>query len=308
MTEQLLLLTRGLPGSGKTTFAREWVEAGPLRARVNRDDLRFAMFGRYVLDREGEELTTQAQHAMVRALLRGGNDVIVDDTNLNARFVKEFLKIAREVGAQVNFVDFAESVDVCIERVAKRVDDGGRHVPSDVIRNMAARYMPRGKLPPVPVLDGPLEERRVYNPDVALPKAYLFDIDGTLARMSNRSPFDWHRVGEDSPIEDVVRLSQALFDAGYYVVFMSGRDRVCYDETKDWLWRHVANTLTRDEIELYMRTAGDMRKDSIVKHELFYKYVADKYHVVGVVDDRQQVVDMWREIGLTCFQAAPGDF
>ena len=57
-----------------------------------------------------------------------------------------------------------------------------------------------------------------------------------------------------------------------------------------------------------MRREGDNRKDSIVKHELFWKVVAPHWNVIGVLDDRQQVVDMWRSMGLTCAQVAPGDF
>jgi len=57
-----------------------------------------------------------------------------------------------------------------------------------------------------------------------------------------------------------------------------------------------------------MREAQDTRKDSIVKQELYQKYVQDKYNVSFILDDRQQVVDMWRSFGLTVFQVAEGDF
>jgi len=57
-----------------------------------------------------------------------------------------------------------------------------------------------------------------------------------------------------------------------------------------------------------MRQAGDKRRDSIVKLELFDRHVRDYYDIAFVLDDRQQVVDAWRVIGLTVFQVAPGDF
>jgi hypothetical protein len=54
--------------------------------------------------------------------------------------------------------------------------------------------------------------------------------------------------------------------------------------------------------------AADMRKDSVVKQELFERFVRDKYNISFILDDRQQVVDMWRGLGLTVFQVAEGDF
>jgi hypothetical protein len=57
-----------------------------------------------------------------------------------------------------------------------------------------------------------------------------------------------------------------------------------------------------------MRPAGDMRKDAIVKRELFDRHVRDRYDVTCILDDRSQVVDMWRSLGLTCLQVAPGEF
>jgi hypothetical protein len=57
-----------------------------------------------------------------------------------------------------------------------------------------------------------------------------------------------------------------------------------------------------------MRKYGDFRQDSIVKQEIYEQLIAPDYDILCVLDDRQQVVDMWREIGLTCLQVAPGDF
>ena len=57
-----------------------------------------------------------------------------------------------------------------------------------------------------------------------------------------------------------------------------------------------------------MRAEGDNRKDAIVKMELFNKYIRHHYNVRRVYDDRQQVVDMWRSLGLTVLQVAPGQF
>jgi hypothetical protein len=57
-----------------------------------------------------------------------------------------------------------------------------------------------------------------------------------------------------------------------------------------------------------MRHTKDLRKDSIVKGEIYDSVIAPNYNVFFVLDDRNQVVDFWRSKGLTCFQVAPGDF
>jgi hypothetical protein len=59
---------------------------------------------------------------------------------------------------------------------------------------------------------------------------------------------------------------------------------------------------------VFMRATGDQRKDSIIKQELFDRHILGKYNIKFVLDDRNQVVNMWRSLGLTVFQVAEGDF
>lgn len=305
-----MILTRGAPASGKDTFALEWVnEDSQWRVRSNRDETRFQLYGEFVLDRMREETVTTFQESGVKTMLAAKHDVIISDTNLNSQTVRRWLKIAKDAGAEVEFADFDTPLEECLRRNKARGDAGGRFVPEEVIRSFFSRYYRKGKLPEIPVLGEQLELRTKYVPDESLPMAYLVDIDGTLADMSacGRGPFDWARVGEDTPIDNVIRVVEALSAQGYRIIFMSGRDAVCMNETRAWLAETPLGALGFDA-PLFMRAEKDGRRDSIVKHELFYKHVVDKYHVVGVIDDRQQVVDMWREIGLTTFQCAPGDF
>ena len=86
-----LLITRGLPASGKTTFARK---LQPYVVRVNRDDLRRMLHGRRLFTQRAEAQVTHAQRAAVEALLRAHTDVIVDDTNLRAKTVREWAELA----------------------------------------------------------------------------------------------------------------------------------------------------------------------------------------------------------------------
>lgn len=102
----------------------------------------------------------------------------------------------------------------------------------------------------------------------------------------------------------VINVVRAMAMAGHRVVFLSGRTAGCRDATDTWLRTHVLPTFEA----LHMRAVGDFRKDSIVKAELFDAHVRDDYDVACVLDDRKQVVEMWRAMGLTVLQVAEGDF
>jgi hydroxymethylpyrimidine pyrophosphatase-like HAD family hydrolase len=136
-------------------------------------------------------------------------------------------------------------------------------------------------------------------------RAVLVDIDGTLAlRTGDRSPFDWGRVGEDEPNPPVIELVQTIHDAGHHrIILISGRDVTCRRQTEMWL-----DAQRVPFHELHMRGEKDNRKDSIVKEELYRHHVEGRYEVAFIVDDRQQVVRMWRSLGLTVLQCAEGDF
>jgi hypothetical protein len=87
------------------------------------------------------------------------------------------------------------------------------------------------------------------------------------------------------------------------VILMSGREDKFRPETERWL---NANDVVYSM--LLMRKTGDFRKDAIVKRELYETHIKGKYQVFFVLDDRDQVVTMWREQGLVVFQVADGDF
>jgi predicted kinase len=294
-----LTITRGLPGSGKTTWAKR--QGG--HVRVNRDDLRRMLHGGPLHTGWAEQQVTQAQRAQVEALLRAGVNVICDDTNLRGRTVRDLVELARAAGATVVVQDFTGvPVEECIARDAGRPD--GERVGADVIRDMWQRYLAGRRLPlPVPDPD-PGAAPKHYEPPPGRPEAFLVDIDGTVAVMDGRSPYDESRVHEDRPNEPVIRVVRALHAAGYRIVFCSGRTDACREDTAAWLVDHVGVPYDA----LHMRKAGDQRKDSVVKAEIFDNHIRHEYRVVGVLDDRMQVVRMWRGLGLTVLQVAEGDF
>lgn len=295
-----LIICRGLPASGKSTFAKRLVARDPaVFMRVNRDDLRSSIYGGW--HQETENTVRGVRNSMIREGLKRGLTVISDDTNLPLKTVKELVNIARSVGAEWAIEDFTNvSVEECIKRDGSRRDGW---VGKDVILGMHKRFI-KGRSLPLEIPDTDDEVVEQYVPNPALPDAYIVDIDGTVAIKGDRSPYDETRVSEDTPNMPVIEIVQCLSADGAAIVFVSGRSEDCRADTQNWLVQYVA----LQKFDLFMRASGDKRKDSIVKREIFEGKIKDRYAIQAVFDDRNQVVDMWRSLGLTCLQVAPGDF
>ena len=295
-----LIITRGLPASGKTTFARK---LQPAVVRINRDDLRRMLHGDRLYTQWAEWQVTVAQQAQVEALLRADIDVCVDDTNLRSQTVQEWARTAARFGATFEVHDFTDvPLEECLRRDAERPE--ADRVGERGIRTMYERYL-EGRTLPLPVpsvrVGGPAA---VYDPPPGLPEIVLVDIDGTVALIGDRSPWNMRAVGQDEPNHAVIAAVRAMHQAGYGVIYCTGRDTTARAATERWLDAHVGVPY----LALHMRRFGDSRQDSIVKRDIFHKEIRERYRVVGVFDDRQQVVRMWRELGLTVFQVADGDF
>lgn len=293
-----LVITRGAPASGKSTWARQWVAEFPdERVRVNRDDLRKMLHDKLSgLTGAQENALTRAQQAQVRAFLKAGIDVVVDDTHTRLSHVTAWESLAREVGAEFEVNESFR--DVSLAECGSRNNLRMRQVPYSVIAKMHQRLAQSPRWTPTAL------DQWVYIPDDSLAEAYLFDIDGTLAHMNGkRGPFEWHNVGLDDPDPAVRDVLLRLGETEAKIILMSGRDGSCREQTEEWLERMYI-----DYDELLMRAPGDVRKDAVIKLELFREHVAPKYWVKGVFDDRNQVVEMWRRIGLKCYQVQEGDF
>jgi hypothetical protein len=137
-----------------------------------------------------------------------------------------------------------------------------------------------------------------------LPDAVIVDIDGTVALRCDRDPYDETTVINDQPNAPVCRLVTVLAMSGYRIVFVSGRTEACRADTETWLYRRFPFHWNA----LHMRAVGDKRRDAEVKTEIYRDHIEGRFNVRWVLDDRNQTVDAWRALGLTCLQVAPGDF
>lgn len=139
------------------------------------------------------------------------------------------------------------------------------------------------------------------------PRAVICDLDGTLSLFEKQDKSSaYYRNPYDASTCDNDLLNSAVkyvLDACDNVILLSGREEKYRPQTELFLDKHEIA-----RVGLFMRSTGDFRKDSIVKQELYNTHVKDKYYVLFVLDDRDQEVKMWREIGLTCFQVAEGNF
>lgn len=306
----MLAICVGLPGSGKTTFAREIVHSltPGTAVAISRDDLRLTLYGTKTgLDNNQENEITSLEHSMVEKALSRGLKVVVHDCNLRMNYRKALAEIAERLGVQWAQVDMTYvPLETCLQRNAQREHP----VPDDVIRNMHQRHIVplQGKTMPEPNVRGKftIPKHEVYVPDTSLPKAVLVDIDGTVALHEGvRGPYDTSRYHLDKPnlpIIDMIRHES--YDLGNLIVFASGRSEEFYDVTEEWLYQEVKVPIAG----LFMRPQGDNRNDAIVKLELFDKHIRNAWNIKRAYDDRNRVVAAYRSIALTVLQVADGDF
>ncbi len=295
----------GLPASGKTTAARRLqAESEGRMRRVNLDDLR-TMLDIPAPERRSyahEQTVLAIQDAAVRAAVDDGFDVVVDNTHLTPHIPKR-LKAA--VAGQAAFVvhDFTDvPVEECIRRDAERDRTAGE----DIIRLLADKHAKARQGGWRLTAEWFNDEVPVepYTADPALPAAVMCDIDGTLAIRGDRGPYDFSRCGEDLlnvSVRDALRsFRRADRDV---VVLLSGRGEEHRRLTEEWLRRH---DVPYDE--LWMRAAGDGRRDDVVKAELFDRHVRHRFAVRVSLDDRDRVVAVWRRMGLPTWQVNYGNF
>jgi len=284
-----LIFLKGLPGSGKSTWAENFLfnTAAPnTYKRVNKDLLR-TMLDYNIFNGKSEKFIIKTRDELILLALNNGFNVIVDDTNLNPvheQHIRLLVKDFKDLKFTIKFFD--TNIDECIANDLKRLHSVG----SKVIKDMYNKW-----LRPVPVVVEYKNE---------LPDCIIVDIDGTVAlRSPTRSPFDWARVGEDLSNTNIINLINNYRSGNLIpLIFVSGRDIVCKDTTERWLSCFFKN------YKLFMRPENDYRKDTIIKREIYEKEILNKYNVLFVLDDRDCVVEQWRDMGLTCLQVAEGDF
>lgn len=303
MKKLKLIMMKGLPASGKTTWAKNYIESNSNWKRINKDDLR-SMLDAGKWSKNNEKFIIIIRNQLIMNCLVEGYNVIVDDTNLSPKHEIVLRELAVSFQAEFEVKDFTfVSVEECIRRDKKRVN----YVGEDVIKSMYRQFIDT----PAQTFIKPIDHN--------LPYCIIVDLDGTIA--NNTGVREWNNFKDvylDNTNDHVLAIiNQLLNPHPVKIFFFSGRTgtEVCYNETIRWIrdkvvenYYYIRFSINAHGLNLSMRQEKDNRKDCIVKEEMYVCEVLGKYNVLAVFDDRNQVVDMWRSIGLPTLQVANGDF
>lgn len=300
-----LLILVGAPGSGKSTFARYFLRTEDNWIRVNRDDFRLMQFGDSLMIPFYEERISKMVEASVLTLLKSDTNVIIDATNTSLRTIQDMIHTYTEY-ADISFKVFDLPVDELVKRCDKRYEETGKFISKSVVeRNVAnlKHTLERFDFAPIP-RKVQVATTSYATQDKNLPKAVICDLDGTLSLLNGRDPYNAATCDNDLLNEPVAAALKMAKQQGYQVILLSGREDKFREPTVRFLDKHqIGYDL------LLMRTSNDFRKDNIIKRELFEGEIQGKYFVEFLLDDRNQVVDMWRkDLHLPCFQVNYGDF
>lgn len=304
--KQKVYFLKGLPASGKSSWAREKIEQdrhnGIVTKRINKDDIR-AMLDNSIHSKEREKFVNKIQEMIFTEAIEDGYNVIVDNTHLNPIHKEHYENLVAErnkffqpseaVEFEVKFFD--TPLAECIRRDKSRDNSVG----SAVIKDMYNKYLAK-------------ENVAIFEKDPDKMDCIVVDVDGTLAIRGNRSPYEYFKAHEDVLNVPVANLVYDLQQANpkLVTVIVTARENKCDEDgnivcdlTTKWL---MENHVHFDDI--HIRKEKDKRPDWEVKEEIFKEGISPYYNVLYWIDDRKQVIDHMRTIGLLVLDVAGHEF
>lgn len=300
----------GRSGSGKSTWANRFRRNRKDVIIVNRDNIRIGLFG-FFDDRDVsdyyrssdinglEKVVTKTSEDIIGRSLADSKTIIIDNTNLNKVYIKQILALAFP-NTEITYKVFGENATQS-ELLSRTQTRTFNKMTKAIIEKQTMKF--KGILRELDDIFKKTEplEHLIQNPD--LPKAVIFDIDGTLAlNNSGRNDYDMSRVSEDDPNLPIVELCKRLHTTGLRIVVCTGRTDDCREQTVCWLNKYQIPFDT-----LYMRPFKNNEKDFYIKEKMWKSIISENY-VVSMFDDRNQVVEHARTRGFTVCQVADGNF
>jgi predicted kinase len=307
-------ITRGLPASGKSTWAKNFARtknyfgsSNPITI-INNDNIRNDIYleaGNRNWSKDVEKRVKEIREDKIREQFQKGLDVILDNTHLNPKTFEAIKNYCTNLGYKIEIMDFSYvPLEECIRRDSLRRYD--EKVGESVIRKMYNNFMSPTK-PHDRNLPG-------FVPNPNLLTCIIVDIDGTLAKMKDRGPYEESKVYQDDVRLHVLETIRALSKKVDKIFIFTGRSRNCLTETISWLndkcLFYVDNHWQDNQkdmdgvigVQLHMRGSEDRRRDSLVKMDMFDNFVKDKYNVMVVFDDRPQVIrECWNMLNVPVF-------
>lgn len=299
-----VILVKGAPASGKSTWAKQEVSKEPLNwCRISNDDLRNMTNG-YVFSGDYEKFITDTRNFLLREALKRDLNVILDNVNSNIRHWENTCKAAQAINKDVQVLEknFYADLEALLERNAKR--EGTARVPDDAVKRffkeLGGKQFAHAKEKVELFHKRTKIAERFVEPlpqDENLPKCNIFDLDGTMCNISHRNPYDASKCDKDLPNQHVVDLCKLMYENGRKIFFFSGRDDEYMEMTKAWLDKYFGYPY-----ELYMRETGNKEDDRLLKERMFNTHIKDKYNLKGWFDDRLRVCQFIHEAGLPLFR------
>lgn len=304
MGTRKLIICRGIQGSGKSTWAKQWCHEDPKhRVRFNNDDIRNMLGDYWVPDRE--KLVTEAKSNMITFALITGYDVVVDNMNLNPKedtWIRTLCtNIEKDKGIHIDieYKDFFIPVEECIRRDAMRPNPIGEKVIKDTWRRYRTFIIQQNI--------NEMLSKRPEHVDGARP-AILVDMDATLCLNTTGRPYYGEGAAEgmlnDIAVEGICNLVKSLYEKRT-IFIITGREGTpeIIEATKKWL---DSNSIKVDG--LFFRPVKDYSPGAECKKKIYEDNIKGKYNVEFVLDDNYKCVEMWREQGLVCLQPNEGKF
>ena len=303
-TREMLILS-GLPASGKTTVAKEWLAEDPTnRERVNYDNLRIELFGEgWKFNRPEEDKMQAYARGLVEGWLIHGKSVVIDNTNLTEKVRERWAALGRKYGVNIVQQEIDTPVAECVRRDSERI--GRARVGRAVIERMALLHgfidwadYPRDFV--IFDMDGTLADCEHRRHHVKVPECTcqtLTKEQSTTEHCAKETfkknwPAFFKDCREDPPVKMIVMLAQIL-QKHFDILIVSGRPiNLCGQATEAWLEEHLGVPY----LHLFM-APGDHHSDVEVKQEILDHLPKDR--IAYVIDDRPAVLRMWRENGLT---------
>lgn len=288
-----------MSASGKSTFAEQMLLSNDKLIRVSRDEYRYMWRNSGVVSDKIESVITKRVNQDIEYYLNNGFDVIYDATNLTARYLNVMVDDFQHL-ADIEFVVFDVPVEECIRRDALR----SRKVGENVILSQFEKFKALKKNFDFEAIGRRKKKYKNYNFDPQKKDAICVDLDGTLADLGDRNPYGYGVLNDRIvlPVKNVLK-SYLEVNPNITLFIVSGREEKMRQDTEQWLKQNKIKYS-----QLLLRQNGDNRRDAIIKKEIYLQQILPEYNVHFVLDDRDQVVEMLRDLGLTVFQVANGNF